>query len=295
MESILSPAQSSASPTSSTFHSFDHSPLCMPAAPLREAGGAGVALGLVSSQTSGTETHETHSHQLILVDRKDTRLKKMRSSIVTTARLHVEGQPDGFRKQSAAFITLTYRPDVEWSENHSSMVIRHMRQWFKRRGHKMRFVWCMELHKDGRPHYHALVWLPKGLTIPKPDKRGWWPHGSTNIQWARNPVGYIAKYASKGEHSGFKFPAGARIYGSGGLTGDALDEARWWKLPAWARELSQPSDKLRRRIGGGILNPDTGEVLLTPWRVRFISGQVYIYRVDEQELERCREIFLRAA
>jgi len=155
----------------------------------RSGGGVGSA-GLVSSQTSGTPTPR------ILIDPVLTRLKKMKASIVTAARLHVESQPKGFRKQRAAFITMTYRLDVPWKPNHSSMLIRHIRQWFARKGHKMRFVWVMELHKDGRPHYHALVWLPKGLTLPMPDKQGWWPHGGTNIQYARNPVGYIAKYAS---------------------------------------------------------------------------------------------------
>ena len=141
------------------------------------------------------------------------------------------------------------------------------------------------------PHYHPLIWLPKGLTLPKPDKQGWWPHGSTRIEYARNPIGYIAKYASKGTDSEFSFPPGARIHGSGGLSGSGLLESRWLKLPAWAREHSQPSDKLRRRIGGGILNPDTGEMLLTPWRVLFKGGEVYIFRVDQQEAEPCQEIF----
>lgn len=241
---------------------------------LSRRGGVGVSSGLVYSQTSGTPPPR------ILIDPVLSRLKKMRTSIITAARLHVESTPKGFRKERAAFITLTYRLDTPWKPNHSSMLIRHVRQWFARRGHKMRFVWVMELHKDGRPHYHLLVWLPKGLTLPKPDKQGWWPHGHTNIQYARNPVGYIAKYASKGEHSGFKFPDGARIHGSGGLTGDSLLEARWWKLPEWAREKVIPADACRRNKGGGLLIPDTGEILETPWRVIFEGGQVYIYRVD---------------
>jgi len=149
-----------------------------------------------------------------------------------------------------------------------------------------------EFTKKGRPHYHLLIWLPRGITLPKPDKRGWWPYGMTKIEWAYNAIGYIAKYASKAD-SLHRPALGARMHGNGGLTEDALLEARWWKLPAWAREQCQPSDKLRRRIGGGILNPDTGEVLLTPWRVQFIGGKVYIYRIDDDEAARCREIFER--
>jgi len=293
MQSILAAPEPSASPIGSVFQPADHNmaarPGCSP--PVAKAGPeAGSASGLVYSQTSGTPNPQTQAQRLILVDRPATRLKKMRSAIITGARLH-NVQPKGFRKERAAFITFTYRKEVEWEANHLASAMRHIRQWFKRRGHKMRSVWVMELHKDGRPHYHALVMLPRGLTIPKPDKQGWWPHGSTKIEYARNPVGYIAKYASKGTQGNCKFPDGARIYGVSGLVGDALLEARWWKLPAWAREHSTPSDGLRRRAsGGGILNPSTGELLLTPWRVKFSGGHVYIYRVDDADIERAKEV-----
>ena len=96
-------------------------------------------------------------------------------------------------------LTLTYRPDADWAPGQISSVVRHIRQWLARKGHEMRFVWGQEFTKKGRPHYHLLLWLPLGLTIPKPDKQRWWPWGMTKIEWARNAVGYIAKYASKGD------------------------------------------------------------------------------------------------
>ena len=71
------------------------------------------------------------------------------------------------------------------------------------------------------------------------------------------------------------------MYGSSGHTGAALHEKRWWRLPGWCREKVTPADSCRRLVGGGILIPATGELLRTPWRVRFSGGHVYIYRVDE--------------
>ena len=60
------------------------------------------------------------------------------------------------------------------------------------------YVWVLELTKRGRPHYHVLFWLPRGISMPKADKQGWWRHGMTNTVPARSPVGYLCKYTSKG-------------------------------------------------------------------------------------------------
>jgi len=180
-------------------------------------------------------------------------------------------------------LTLTYRPDVDWEAGQISTVVRHIRQWLARKGHEMRFVWVQEFTKKGRPHYHLLLWLPLGLTIPKPDKQRWWPWGMTKIEWARNAVGYIAKYASKADS--LHLPAkGARMHGNGGLTGAALIEQRWWKLPGWLRDRVEPSDRVKRRptgTGGGFFHPDTGEVYESPWEVFFKGGSVYIVRKGE--------------
>jgi len=148
----------------------------------------------------------------------------------------------------------------------------------------MRFVWVQEFTKKGRPHYHMLLWLPLGLTLPKPDKQRWWPFGMTKIEWARNAIGYIAKYASKGDS--LAQPAkGARMHGNGGLDGDALLEQRWWKLPTWLRGSVALEDRVRRaapRSGGGFVHPGTGEVYRSPWLVFFVGGQVFIKRREVQ-------------
>jgi hypothetical protein len=172
-------------------------------------------------------------------------------------------------------VTLTYAPEHDWAPHQISGLIRAVRQWLKRRGVAIRHVWVQEFTKKGRPHYHVLLWLPHGLTLPKPDKRGWWPWGMTKIEWARNAIGYIAKYASKAD-SLCKPAPGAHMHGSGGLTDDALLEQRWWKLPAWAREIVSKEDRCKPRRGGGLLIPSSGEILFSPWEVFFAGGGVFI-------------------
>jgi hypothetical protein len=177
-------------------------------------------------------------------------------------------------------LTLTYRPDVDWCAGQISTLVRHVRQYLRRKGVEMRHVWVQEFTKKGRPHYHMLIWLPLGITLPKPDKRGWWPWGMTKVEWARNAVGYIAKYASKADGL-FKPAKGARMHGNGGLDGEALIEQRWWKLPGWLRHQVKPSDGVRRAVsgtGGGFVDPETGEVFRSPWVVFFKNGAVYIER-----------------
>lgn len=246
----------------------------------------GEAAGLVYSQTSGTRSDIPHS-RAIRIDREGTRLKRLRFAVLTAARLHVQQRS----RWRVAMLTLTYRDGVEWGPGQVSAIVRHIRQWLARKGIGMRHVWVQEFTKRGKPHYHMLLWLPLGITLPKPDKRGWWPWGMTRIEWARNAVGYIAKYASKAD-SLHRPAKGARMHGSGGLDGDAKLEQRWWKLPSWLRGDGQlpcpagrvmPSDRVRRAptaAGGGFIHPDTGECYRSPWIVFFRGGDVFIKMRD---------------
>jgi hypothetical protein len=254
----------------------------------------GEAPGLVSSKTSGMSglSHRERMAVLrsvqrldeskkmpgdaILIDREASRLKRLKHSVLTAARLHGEQRS----KWRCLMLTLTYRPDVDWAAGQISDLVRHIRQYLKRRSIDMRFVWVQEFTKKGRPHYHILIWLPAGRSLPKPDKQGWWPYGMTKIEWVRYAVGYIAKYASKADS--LHLPAkGARMHGNGGLTEGALLEQRWWKLPSWLRSDVEPSDRLRRAptgSGGGFVHPETGERYISPWEVFFTGGFVYIKR-----------------
>lgn len=236
------------------------------------------ASGLVSSQTSAKP---------IRLDPVDMRFSKLKRRTITAARLHQEAvQKGGFRGRWA-FLTLTYADPDGWRSRHLSDLFDHIRKWLSRRSRQLAYVWVAEIQLgrfmrtgDAVIHYHVMLWLPNGLTLPKPDKRGWWRHGMTKIEWARNPVGYMAKYSSKGDGPA-KFPKGARIHGTGGLCGEQRQEASYWRRPSWLREATTMSDQVRRRVGGGWLNVETGEIFESPWRVVFEGGGVWIYRIDQ--------------
>ncbi len=86
----------------------------------------------------------------------------------------------------------------------------------------------------------------------------------TNTESARNPVGYLAKYASKGTE-GEPLPRGARISGGGGLTDVGRKLASWWLRPRYVREAFPDFlQKVRRVKGGGWGNFDTGEWVEAP-------------------------------
>lgn len=219
-----------------------------------------------------------------LEEQRKKRLTRLKKTVVTSARLAVEEATRGGFRGSWAMVTLTYREDVKWSPKQTTTLTDHMRKYAARKGFPFRYVWVLELTVRGRPHYHLLVWLPLGRSMPKPDKQGWWPHGKTRIEWAKKPVGYLAKYASKGmdyEQSQL-IPKGARLCGSGGLSSDARTEVRYWKLPLWVREVF-PVIVDVGRSPGGYVNRQTGEFLESPWRVVFLMGSLFLLKKDGVE------------
>ena len=235
-----------------------------------EALPSGAAAGLVYSQTSDTRPPPP---QRIQVSPSRSRLTKLHHSVLTAARLHVQSKPSW----RVVMVTPTYAPGQYWCSKDITRLVKCIRQWLARRSVEMRYVWVMEYTKKGAPHYHMLVWLPLGITLPYPDKRGWWTKGWTNQEWAKNAIGYIAKYASKGS-SLVQYVRGARHHGNGGMEGEALLEQRWWKLPGWMRGLSDPSDRVRRGAKGvgGYVNPETAEVFRSPYEIVFSMGQIFI-------------------
>jgi hypothetical protein len=107
-------------------------------------------------------------------------------------------------------------------------------------------------------HYHLVAFLPLGWQLPKLDKQKWWRHGSTQMQWGRKPVAYIAKYASKlKEHE--EFPKGLRMHGRGGMSAEVSREVRYWVSPRYVREAFGPGADPARAQGGGWINNLTGE------------------------------------
>jgi len=200
-----------------------------------------------------------------------TRLRRLRRSVLTAARMHeFELRHKAFKP---AMLTLTYRQVGDWQPHHISELLRRIRNWLQRRGHRLRYVWVAELQQRGALHYHALIWLPRGLSLPKPDKQGWWPHGSTRIEWARKAVGYLAKYASKLDSKvGIGFPKGARLHGRGGLDELGRAVASWFNLPQWAREICDLAGRAVRVKGIGLVDRESGVYLPSPWRVSCGQG-----------------------
>lgn len=207
----------------------------------------------------------------ITIDPRAVRLARMKRNVLTTARLFQTDPLLAGHRYRVAMLTLTYRDGVLWEPSHVRALLNRIKVYLSRLGHKVRYLWVAELTKRGRMHYHVLFWLPKGLTLPKPDKRGWWPHGMTSIEWAKKPVGYLAKYASKGTPDA-TFPRGARISGSSSLEFSDACCRRWWMLPGWARAAFGPSDDLRRAPAGGWFTRDF-EWLPSPYGLCGLPGR----------------------
>lgn len=171
-----------------------------------------------------------------------------------------------------AMITLTYRPGVDWQPSHIRELTKHYREWMKRKGHPFHFVWSVELQDRGVPHYHVIVWLPKGCTPPLPDRQGWWKHGHSNAIWTFSPVGYVAKYVGKMQtKSGHHLPKGARLWGYGGLKMVERASVAFAMAPGWLKRISSEAAFVRRqkvvtgvhRTAAGVVLPFVREV--TAW------------------------------
>jgi len=97
--------------------------------------------------------------------------------------------------------------------------------------------------------------------------------------FATSPVGYIAKYASKGP--GSRLPKGARIWGHFGLDVAGKFEVARRLAPRWLKGVVSPEAQLKRvkvaveevrRLGArvvvhvaGFLDKLTGFTFLSPW------------------------------
>ncbi len=232
-----------------------------------------------------------------------SRLRRMRKTVLTSARLIEErlGVSRGRNAQwKAAMLTLTYHHVDDWKPDHISMLIRHARQFMKRRGFPFHYVWTAELQERGAVHYHIVFWMPRVapgrygfLKFPKPDDQGWWPWGSSRIHWARNAVGYLAKYASKVDDlpSGCKFPKGCRLHAVGGLTVDERVEVRYWRAPVYARlALGRTADI--RKCDGGYENRFTGDFVKSPWVLVGFFGKMpfFLYEPIDMPTHICHDL-----
>ncbi len=210
------------------------------------------------------------------------RVKRLKRSVWASGHLHAMAD-SGYRNPVCWFVTLTYRPGVEWTARHISEAIRKFRAWCNAANIPCRYTWVAELQQRGAVHYHLLAWLPVGVSMRHWDKQSpkrapFWPHGMTNTEPAKSGVGYLMKYLSKlGELT--KFPKGLRLYGIGGLDQKARAVRAWYNLPGWAK-LSHGVGQLARR-SGGLCDLTTGELIPPVFRIRFAPGELLISRIRD--------------
>ena len=250
-----------------------------------KAGRAAACLGLVPSSTSGPNL----ARIAVELDQNRIRAARLKKSVITGARLHDQEARKGSARGAWYMLTATYREGSNSSPRDVSNLVRGVRRYFhnlaRRKGQGrplFRYLWVGELTKRLRPHYHLLIWIPRGYFLPKADRRGWWPHGMTKIEKARNAVGYLAKYASKFTGAMAEaFPKGFRTHGIGGLGEESRRELRWWKAPQEAREALGPDADIRKTFGG-YTDKRTGEFWPSPWRVFFDRGRVIAWKLEPQ-------------
>lgn len=251
----------------------------------------GSAPGLVYNSTSvpSSKAERLLSAGAQLVDAKQNRIRKVAQSVKTTARLHQEEiASSGFRFKPA-MITCTYAADKHWHAKDITRLVHESRRYLQRRYNQstFRYTWVAELTKKGVIHYHLILWLPKGCTLPKPDKRGWWTKGQTRIEWVKNAVGYVAKYASKGSDTTHNFPRGARISGFGGLNDNSRREYRFWRVPLSVRAKVNPNMEAAassfdmRKIQGGYFDRLTGLFTASEYALVLINGAQHIIKKED--------------
>lgn len=239
------------------------------AAPAAQPQVGGGGAGLVPSKTSLDGLFVNLAPSAVA----ERRVKRLKRAVWASGHLHALAD-HGRRPPQCWFVTLTYRPGVEWSPKHISHAIGRYRDWCRRSRLPVRYTWVAELQQRGAVHYHLLVWLPHNVAMPQWDRvfRGsrveFWQHGMTNTERARAGVGYLMKYLSKlGELS--RFPKGLRLYGIGGLTEQGRNVRSWFNLPEWVKasygvgEIARRSGRLVVRCTGEILEP-AFNVVLTP-------------------------------
>lgn len=198
----------------------------------------------------------------------------------------------GGSRYDALMLTCTYRPGVKWAPEHVSMLLDNLRVFAKRRGVALRYQWVIELTGAGIPHYHLLLWVPRGFRFPYPDQRGWWTQGSTRIELARRAVGYLVKYTSKGfdDTSPGSIPKGARLFGVGATGAAERHEVRRARLPAWLEEVTEPWQLPKRVVRVGFVCAETQQVYRSPYEfhlAREADGRYVIVFINRGETQQC--------
>lgn len=238
---------------------------------------AGAALGLSATAISPTYEEE---HRVRYLD-DEGRIDPMAAALVSR-RKRVRFEVDQAQKRAdecglraCIFVTLTAGRD-DWDPRGAiSSYMDKLAKWLKRRGVPPVIVWVAEpqFKNECRIHYHVLVWVPRKhwkWHIPKPD-HGMWQHGASEVQWARKPAAYLAKYMGKPGRSASteqrrrafqlamfkwrkfrdKYPPHVRTFGSVGLTPECRRQIAYRRLPEYVRRLHPLGEVARAKQGGG--------------------------------------------
>lgn len=201
------------------------------------------------------------------IDTKRSKVARLQRSVMTGGKLHAASMAAEYARKTATIMaTLTYARDGEHDAQDIKECLRRARQWANRRRIVLRYVWVAELTRRGRLHYHVLFFLPPMVRLPMFDQNGWWTKGMTRLEWARQPLAYLAKYASKGGGSG-KYPKGTRTHGTGGLDKDQRNERRYSLAPQWVRYWFDLEDRPAPAEGGGWYSRVTGHWQESPFFV----------------------------
>jgi hypothetical protein len=241
----------------------------------REAGGdRGAAAGLVQPKTT-FQTGDKIPFSLSKPDCNLRRIKRLRTHLSAASRVMGLADP-GFRAMVPWMVTLTYADDAKWASGHIAGAMQAFRHWHRKKGlgEAVRAVRVAELTKRGRVHYHLVIWLPPGVSMPHWDRdqsnrARFWCHGSTKSERLRSHVGYLMKYLSKmGEFH--EFPKGLRAYGVSGLSTCARSVRAWYGMPEWVRRSYGVGEV--RRIKGRLVVMDTGEVLPAMFSAKLEGG-----------------------
>lgn len=217
----------------------------------------------------------------------ERRIKRLKKAVWSSGHLHGIAEK-GHRPAQCWFVTMTYRPGVEWASSHCSKAIEGYRHWCQCRGVPCRYTWVAEMQGRGAVHYHLVAWLPVGVSMPKWDmptrkshgrtRAAFWPHGMTNTQKALAGVGYLMKYLSKlGEFH--RFPKGLRLYGIGGLDQAGRSVRSWLNLPGWVKSFYGVGDVVRGV--SGLVVRATGEILAPAFRVQVVPYGLEVCAVRE--------------
>jgi len=109
-------------------------------------------------------------------------------------------------RYTPAFFTLTFKPDIDIEPDYALTEFGRFARKLKRQfGTDVSYVSVVEIHKNGRPHIHAVIsGIPKSILQKERETRflaDLWQNGFIDVKLIEKPslaVGmYIAKYISK--------------------------------------------------------------------------------------------------